>query len=188
MLSAVARLESVSQWLLEKAANNKNEVARACVEYLHLFGYVAYAWMWSRMATAAQKNHAQDRSFIAPNWPLLIFISVVCCHARFSLEASIKAGSQPLYRFLTNSFDRLVSPAASALQGWPHVAKDQEHNNNENLNHPARARRSKSRWRRDVWQCPEKALWQRWMQPDELNRINLGCRALLVQRWAQYFN
>ncbi len=26
-----------------------------------------------------------------------------------------------------------------------------------------------------------KALWQRWMQPDELNRINLGCRALLVQ-------
>ena len=26
-----------------------------------------------------------------------------------------------------------------------------------------------------------KALWQRWMQPDELNRIDLGCRALLVQ-------
>ncbi|VXD01917.1 MBL fold metallo-hydrolase [Pseudomonas sp. 9AZ] len=26
-----------------------------------------------------------------------------------------------------------------------------------------------------------KALWQRWMKPDELNRIDLGCRALLVQ-------
>lgn len=26
-----------------------------------------------------------------------------------------------------------------------------------------------------------KALWQRWMEPDELNRIDLGCRALLVQ-------
>lgn len=26
-----------------------------------------------------------------------------------------------------------------------------------------------------------KALWQRWMQPDELNRIDLGCRAVLVQ-------
>lgn len=26
-----------------------------------------------------------------------------------------------------------------------------------------------------------KAMWQRWMQPDELNRIDLGCRALLVQ-------
>jgi glyoxylase-like metal-dependent hydrolase (beta-lactamase superfamily II) len=26
-----------------------------------------------------------------------------------------------------------------------------------------------------------KALWQRWMAPDELNRIDLGCRALLVQ-------
>lgn len=26
-----------------------------------------------------------------------------------------------------------------------------------------------------------KALWQRWMRPDEQNRIDLGCRALLVQ-------
>ncbi len=26
-----------------------------------------------------------------------------------------------------------------------------------------------------------KALWQRWIQPDELNRIELGCRAVLVQ-------
>jgi glyoxylase-like metal-dependent hydrolase (beta-lactamase superfamily II) len=26
-----------------------------------------------------------------------------------------------------------------------------------------------------------KALWQRWMKPDDLNRIDLGCRALLVQ-------
>ena len=26
-----------------------------------------------------------------------------------------------------------------------------------------------------------KALWQRWMPADELNRIDLGCRALLVQ-------
>ena len=26
-----------------------------------------------------------------------------------------------------------------------------------------------------------RALWQRWMQPDELNRIDLGCRAMLVQ-------
>ena len=26
-----------------------------------------------------------------------------------------------------------------------------------------------------------KALWERWMQPDEQNRIDLGCRALLVQ-------
>lgn len=26
-----------------------------------------------------------------------------------------------------------------------------------------------------------KALWQRWMTPDELNRIDLGCRSLLVQ-------
>ena len=26
-----------------------------------------------------------------------------------------------------------------------------------------------------------RALWERWMQPDAQNRIDLGCRALLVQ-------
>ena len=26
-----------------------------------------------------------------------------------------------------------------------------------------------------------RAMWTRWMQPDELNRIPLACRALLVQ-------
>lgn len=29
-----------------------------------------------------------------------------------------------------------------------------------------------------------KAMWQRWCEPDELNRIQLGCRALLVQEYA----
>lgn len=28
-----------------------------------------------------------------------------------------------------------------------------------------------------------KAMWQRWCEPDELNRIRLGCRALLVQEY-----
>ncbi|WP_432698323.1 MBL fold metallo-hydrolase [Marinobacterium sp. YM272] len=29
-----------------------------------------------------------------------------------------------------------------------------------------------------------KAMWQRWCEPDDLNRIRLGCRALLVQEYA----
>ncbi len=104
VLSAVARLESVSQWLLEKAADNKNEVGAASVEYLHLFGYVAYAWMWSRMATAAQKNHAQEPEFYSAKLATADFYFSRMLPRTLSLEASIKAGSQPLYGLAAEQF------------------------------------------------------------------------------------
>ena len=104
VLSAVARLESVSQWLLEKAADNKNEVGAASVEYLHLFGYVAYAWMWSRMATAAQKNHAQEPVFYSAKLATADFYFSRMLPRTLSLEASIKAGSQPLYGLAAEQF------------------------------------------------------------------------------------
>ena len=127
VLSAVARLESVSQWLLEKAANNKNEVGAASVEYLHLFGYVAYAWMWSRMATAAQKNHAQEPDFYSAKLATADFYFSRMLPRTLSLEASIKAVVNLCMGCRRTSFkNRLVSPAAaSAFASWPH-AKDQE--------------------------------------------------------------
>ncbi len=104
VLSAVARLESVSQWLLEKAADDKNEVGAASVEYLHLFGYVAYAWMWSRMATAAQKNHAQEPDFYSAKLATADFYFSRMLPRTLSLEASIKAGSEPLYGLAAEQF------------------------------------------------------------------------------------
>ncbi|HZJ93174.1 MAG TPA: acyl-CoA dehydrogenase C-terminal domain-containing protein, partial [Thiopseudomonas sp.] len=104
VLTAVERLESVSQWLLEQAANNKNEVGAASVEYLHLFGYVAYAWMWSRMATTAQKNHAQDPDFYAAKLATADFYFSRMLPRTLALEASVKAGSESLYALAAEHF------------------------------------------------------------------------------------
>ena len=104
VLAAVERLENVSQWLLEQAAVNKNEVGAASVEYLHLFGYVAYAWMWSRMATTAQANHAQDPDFYAAKLATADFYFARMLPRTLGLEASIKAGSQSLYGLAAELF------------------------------------------------------------------------------------
>ena len=104
VLSALARLDSVSQWLLSQAAVDKNEVGAASVEYLHLFGYVIYAWMWSRMASTAQKNHAQDPDFYNAKLATADFYFARMLPRVLSLEASIKAGSQPLYSLAAEHF------------------------------------------------------------------------------------
>ncbi|HET8790997.1 MAG TPA: acyl-CoA dehydrogenase C-terminal domain-containing protein [Modicisalibacter sp.] len=53
-LRELARLEDTTAWLLERAGRGPAELGAAAVDYLNLFGYVAYAWMWWKMARAAQ--------------------------------------------------------------------------------------------------------------------------------------
>ncbi|MCY1294842.1 hypothetical protein D9M69_515460 [compost metagenome] len=37
-----------------------NEVGSAPVEYLHMFGYVAYAYVWARMAFSVSTRRTED--------------------------------------------------------------------------------------------------------------------------------
>lgn len=104
VLAAVERLESVSQWLLQRGAADKNEIGAASVEYLHLFGYVAYAWMWSRMATVAQQNQKQDPAFYAAKLATAEFYFRRMLPRTLGLEASILAGSASLYGLDADGF------------------------------------------------------------------------------------
>lgn len=104
VLSAVERLESVSQWLIAQAAENKNEIGAASVEYLHLFGYVVYAWMWSRMANTAHQNQANEPEFYAAKLATADFYFSRILPRTLSLEASIKAGSHTLYGLTAEQF------------------------------------------------------------------------------------
>src|SRR3546814_981211 len=46
-------LDELTAWVIDQAKVNPNEIGAASVEYLHVFGYTAYAYMWARMAAAA---------------------------------------------------------------------------------------------------------------------------------------
>ena len=97
LLEAVQRLEDVSDWLRTQAQLNPNEVGAALVEYLHLFGYVAYAYLWARMADVAQRSLDTDPDFYSAKLATANFYFSRLLPRILSLEQSIRAGSQSLY-------------------------------------------------------------------------------------------
>ncbi|WP_282338460.1 acyl-CoA dehydrogenase C-terminal domain-containing protein [Pseudomonas sp. PS02288] len=104
LLDAVQRLESTTDWLLQRASENPNEVGAASVEFLHLFGYVAYAWLWSRMARVAASKLDEDEAFYGAKRATADFYFSRLLPRILGLEASIRAGSDPLFGLTAEQF------------------------------------------------------------------------------------
>ena len=104
LIEALERLEAVSGWLLEQAKVDPNSVGAASVEYLHLFGYVAYAYMWARMAAVAQNKQTENEAFYGGKLATAEFFFARLLPRTLSLEASIRGGSQPLYGLAAEQF------------------------------------------------------------------------------------
>ena len=66
------------------------------MEYLHAFGYTAYAYMWARMAAAALGKHEQDDFYVSKLGTARFYFARLLPRIE-SLGASVKAGSQSLY-------------------------------------------------------------------------------------------
>ncbi|PAA14836.1 acyl-CoA dehydrogenase C-terminal domain-containing protein [Pseudomonas fragi] len=97
LLDAVQRLENLSDWLQARAKADRNETGAACVEYLHLLGYVAYAWLWARMADVAQRSRSTDPGFYAAKLATAQFYFSRLLPRTLSLEQGIRAGSESLF-------------------------------------------------------------------------------------------
>ena len=104
LLEAVLRLENLSDWLQQQARLDPHAIGSACVEYLHLFGYVAYAYMWARMAQAAEQRHATDPSFHGAKLATARFYFDRLLPRVLSLEQSIRAGSASLFQLQPEQF------------------------------------------------------------------------------------
>jgi hypothetical protein len=73
------------------------------VEYLHVFGYTAYAYMWALMAKAASGKPASDPFYASKLGTARFFFARVLPRIH-SLVASVKAGSAPLYLLEAEQF------------------------------------------------------------------------------------
>ena len=104
LLEAVQRLEDVSDWLRAQATLNPNEMGAASVEYLHLFGYVAYAWLWARMADVAQRAREAEPAFYDAKLATASFYFSRVLPRTLSLEQTIRAGSNSLFELDAASF------------------------------------------------------------------------------------
>ncbi|MFW0755388.1 acyl-CoA dehydrogenase C-terminal domain-containing protein [Pseudomonas sp. H11T01] len=94
--AAVDTLDELTAWLLDRAQQNPNEIGAASVEYLHVFGYTAYAYMWARMANAAMSPPSKD-DFYTSKLATARFYFARLLPRIHSLSASVKAGSDSLY-------------------------------------------------------------------------------------------
>ena len=94
--AAVQNLDELTAWVLDRAKGNPNEIGAASVEYLHAFGYTAYAYMWALMARASLGKEGQDE-FYASKLGTARFYFARLLPRIHSLTASVKAGSESLF-------------------------------------------------------------------------------------------
>lgn len=94
--AALDNLDELSAWVIDQAKANPNEIGAASVEYLHVFGYTAYAYMWARMAAVALAKQGEG-DFYQSKLGTARFYFARLLPRIHSLTASVKAGSESLY-------------------------------------------------------------------------------------------
>jgi len=102
LLAALDTLDGLTEWVLSRAATNPQEIGAASVEYLQAFGYIAYAYMWVRMAEAALA--AEEDAFHTSKLGTARFYFARLLPRIHSLVASVKAGSESLYLLEAEQF------------------------------------------------------------------------------------
>ena len=93
--AAVENLDELTNWVLAQAKQNPNEIGAASVEYLQVFGYTAYAYMWALMARTALAKQDQDEFYVSKLGTARFFFARLLPRTQ-SLTASVKAGSESL--------------------------------------------------------------------------------------------
>jgi len=100
---ALTTLDELTAWVLDRSRNNPDEIGAASVEYLHAFGYTAYAYMWARMAKAALGKESQE-DFYASKLGTARFYFARLLPRIHSLSASVRAGSESLFLLEASQF------------------------------------------------------------------------------------
>ncbi|WP_017937528.1 acyl-CoA dehydrogenase C-terminal domain-containing protein [Zestomonas thermotolerans] len=101
--AAVTNLDELTAWLLDRAKGNPNEIGAASVEYLQVFGYTAYAYMWALMARAALGKEGEDDFYASKLGTARFYLSRLLPRIH-SLSAAVKSGSEPLYLLSAEQF------------------------------------------------------------------------------------
>ncbi|WP_248765472.1 acyl-CoA dehydrogenase C-terminal domain-containing protein [Pseudomonas protegens] len=101
--AALDNLDELTAWVLDRAASNPNEIGAASVEYLQVFGYTAYAYMWALMAKSALGKEQED-DFYASKLGTARFYFARLLPRIHSLSASVKAGSESLFLLQAEQF------------------------------------------------------------------------------------
>ncbi|WP_286719076.1 acyl-CoA dehydrogenase C-terminal domain-containing protein [Thalassolituus sp. UBA2009] len=95
--AALENLNDLTQWVMDAAANNPNEIGAASVEYLHVFGYTALAYMWAKMSAVALPKADDASGFYKAKLATSRFYMKRLLPRYIGLSAAVKGGSEPLF-------------------------------------------------------------------------------------------
>ncbi|HBO4642070.1 TPA: acyl-CoA dehydrogenase C-terminal domain-containing protein [Pseudomonas aeruginosa] len=104
LLTALDLLDNLTQGIVARAGNDPREIGAASVEYLHLFGYTAYAYLWARMTSAALRQREVDPAFHDGKLATARFYFARILPRVHSLAAAVEAGSESLYGLEAEQF------------------------------------------------------------------------------------
>lgn len=94
----IALLRETTNLLMDKGTTDAAELGAAAVEYLHLFGYVAYGYMWLRQLSVAL-NEEKDNPFFAAKIATADFYFHRMLPRTSSLAEVLAAGAQEVVSF-----------------------------------------------------------------------------------------
>jgi hypothetical protein len=109
---AFERLQRATAWLAQEALGNPDEAGAAATDYLHLFGYTAFAYLWARMAKVAQEKLAaleggregEDAAFYQAKLATARFYMDRVLPRHSAHFASVMAGSGSTMAFADQAF------------------------------------------------------------------------------------
>lgn len=99
---AVDDLIDVTNTVLNNAATNPNEIGAASVDYLHLFGYVMYGYMWAKIMVAAPA--VDDQTFVSSKLKTGKYYFKRILPKIVSLKQQIETGSDVLFHHSLDEF------------------------------------------------------------------------------------
>ncbi len=102
---AFERLQRATGWLGQESLKNPDQAGAVASEYLHLFGYVAFGYLWARMAKVAlAKRGGEESAFYEAKIATARFFMQRMLPRTGGLFASIMAGSQAIMEFPDSAF------------------------------------------------------------------------------------
>lgn len=104
LLAAVQRLEQVIDWVCAQARRDPRQIGAASVEYLHLFGYVMFAYLWSRMASSTRIDDDRDAPFHSAKRATAHFFFERLLLCIDGLSACLYDGASSLYSIASEDF------------------------------------------------------------------------------------
>ncbi len=97
VLSSVNLLEDITEFIVNESKSDGDLAGNCAVDYLHMFGYVMYGWMWYKMAMAAEKSLTDNTKNDVLWFEAKIITATFYCDKilprLLGLNQSIKAGS-----------------------------------------------------------------------------------------------